>query len=53
VEEIARRLDRPRLLAEPRWARSIFMDGFKELRVAFDARTLMDVMRSTPPEGRS
>jgi cytochrome P450 len=38
LEEIARRIDRPRLLAEPRIARSIFMDGFKELRLAFDWR---------------
>jgi cholest-4-en-3-one 26-monooxygenase len=34
--EIARRIHRPRLLAEPRHARSIFMDGFKELRIAFE-----------------
>jgi cholest-4-en-3-one 26-monooxygenase len=34
--EIARRIHRPRLLAQPRQARSIFMDGFKELRIAFD-----------------
>jgi cytochrome P450 len=38
LEEIARRIDNPRLLAEPRHARSLFMDGFKELRLGFDAR---------------
>jgi cytochrome P450 len=38
LEEIARRIDNPRLLAEPRHARSIFMDGFKELRLGFDRR---------------
>ncbi len=38
LEEIARRLDRPRLLAEPRHARSFFMDGFKELQLGFDKR---------------
>ena len=36
IGEIARRIHRPRLLAPPRQARSIFMDGFKELRIAFD-----------------
>lgn len=36
LEEIARRVRNPRLLAEPRHARSVFMDGFKELQVAFD-----------------
>lgn len=36
--EIARRIDNPRLLAEPAPARSIFLDGFKELRIAFDER---------------
>lgn len=36
LEEIARRLSNLRLLAEPRHARSIFMDGFKELRIAFE-----------------
>lgn len=35
IGEMARRLHQPRLLAPPRQARSIFMDGFKELRVAF------------------
>jgi cholest-4-en-3-one 26-monooxygenase len=34
--EIARRIHRPRLLAPPRQARSIFMDGLKELRIAFE-----------------
>ena len=36
--EIARRWDNLRLLAEPRHARSIFMDGFNELRLGFDRR---------------
>jgi len=36
IGEIARRIRNPRLLAPPRHARSIFMDGFKELRIAFD-----------------
>lgn len=36
IGEIARRIHRPRLLAQPRQARSIFMDGFKELRIAFE-----------------
>lgn len=34
--EIARRIDNPRLLGEPKHARSIFMDGFKELRLGFE-----------------
>lgn len=38
LEEIARRMDNPRVLGQPRHARSIFMDGFKELRLAFDRR---------------
>jgi cytochrome P450 len=38
LDEIARRIDNPRLLAPPRHARSIFMDGFKELRLGFDRR---------------
>ena len=38
LEEIARRIDNPRLLAPPRHARSIFMDGFKELQLGFDKR---------------
>jgi len=38
LEEFARRVDNPRVLAEPRHARSIFMDGFKELQVAIDRR---------------
>lgn len=37
--EIARRIDNPRIIGTPRHARSIFMDGFKELRLGFDART--------------
>jgi cholest-4-en-3-one 26-monooxygenase len=36
IGEMARRIYRPRLLAPPRQARSIFMDGFKELRIAFE-----------------
>jgi cholest-4-en-3-one 26-monooxygenase len=36
--EIAGRLDNPRLLEEPRHARSVFMDGFSELQLGFDAR---------------
>ena len=35
IGAIAHRIHRPRLLAPPRQARSIFMDGFKELRIAF------------------
>jgi cholest-4-en-3-one 26-monooxygenase len=38
LEEIARRLDNPRLLAKPKHARSFFMDGFKELRLGWDKR---------------
>jgi len=38
LDEIARRIDNPRLIAEPRHARSLFMDGFKELRLGFDKR---------------
>ncbi len=38
LEEIASRLDNPRLLAKPRHARSFFMDGFKELRLGWDKR---------------
>ena len=38
LEEIARRLANIRLLAAPRQARSLFMDGFKEMRIAFDPR---------------
>jgi cholest-4-en-3-one 26-monooxygenase len=36
LEEIARRINNPRLLAPPKHARSIFMDGFKELRLGWD-----------------
>jgi cytochrome P450 len=35
LAEMARRIHQPRLLAPPRQARSIFMDGLKELRIAF------------------
>lgn len=38
--EIANRMDNPRLLAEPKHARSFFMDGFKELRLGFDKRVM-------------
>jgi len=38
LDEIARRIDNPRLLAEPKHARSFFMDGFKELLVGWDRR---------------
>lgn len=38
LDEIVARMDNFRLLAEPKLARSIFMDGFKEMRVAFDRR---------------
>ena len=38
LAEIARRIDSPRVIAAPRHARSIFLDGFKELRLAFDPR---------------
>jgi cytochrome P450 len=38
LDEIARRLTDLRLLAEPKPARSIFMDGFKELRLGFGRR---------------
>jgi cytochrome P450 len=38
LEEIMRRMTNFRLLAAPRRARSIFMDGYKEMRVAFDKR---------------
>jgi cytochrome P450 len=36
--EIAARLDNPRLAGEPRHARSVFMDGFSALPLAFEAR---------------
>lgn len=38
VEEIARRMNNPRLLSEPRLARSIFMDGFKSMPIGFERR---------------
>jgi cholest-4-en-3-one 26-monooxygenase len=38
LEEIARRLDNPRVIGEPKHARAIFIDGFKELRMGFDRR---------------
>jgi len=37
-EEIVRRMDEPRLMSEPKQARSIFLDGFKSMRIAFSAR---------------
>ncbi len=37
--EIARRFDNPRLVAEPKRARSMFMNGFSEMQIAFDKRT--------------
>jgi cytochrome P450 len=37
--EIAGRLDNLRLIGAPRHARSVFMDGFSELRLGFDKRT--------------
>ena len=37
LSEIARRMTGLRLLAEPKPARSLFMDGFKELRLGFEA----------------
>ena len=36
--EIASRLDNLRLIGEPRHVRSIFLDGFSELRLGFDKR---------------
>jgi cytochrome P450 len=36
--EIAQRFDNLRILGEPRHARSIFMDGFSEIRLGFDKR---------------
>jgi cytochrome P450 len=38
LEEIVTRMDNLRLLAKPKHARSIFMDGFKELRLGWDKR---------------
>jgi len=38
LEEIVRRMDELRLLSEPKQARSIFLDGFKEMRIAFSGR---------------
>jgi len=38
LDEISRRLTNLRLLADPKPARSLFMDGFKELQLGFDAR---------------
>lgn len=38
IDEIARRMTNLRLLAPPKQARSIFMDGFKELQLAFDPK---------------
>ncbi len=36
--EIARRIDNPRLVGEPKLARSLFMNGFSEMQIAFDKR---------------
>ncbi|SFR89822.1 cholest-4-en-3-one 26-monooxygenase [Sphingomonas jatrophae] len=36
--EIARRIDDPQVIGAPRHARSIFLDGFKELNLAFKRR---------------
>lgn len=36
--EIARRIDSPRVIGTPRHARSIFLDGFKQLHLAFEQR---------------
>ena len=38
LEEIVRRMTDFRLLAAPRHARSIFMEGYKEMRVGFARR---------------
>ena len=38
LSEVARRIDNPRLVAEPKLARSLFMNGFSEMRIAFDKR---------------
>lgn len=49
LAEIVRRMSNFRLLAPPRHARSIFMDGYKEMRVAFDRRERTHSARSSPP----
>jgi hypothetical protein len=36
-EEIIPRLRNPRLLAPPRYVRSFFVNGIKEMRIGFDA----------------
>lgn len=36
--EVVRRFDNPRLLAEPKRARSMFMNGFSEMQIAFEKR---------------
>lgn len=36
LDEIARRISHPRMSGEPRWARSIFMDGFKSMPITFE-----------------
>jgi cytochrome P450 len=41
LEEIARRIDNPRVIGTPRHARAVFIDGFKELRLGFDRRHLL------------
>jgi cholest-4-en-3-one 26-monooxygenase len=38
LEEIVLRLDNPRIIGAPRHARDTFIDGFKELNIAFDKR---------------
>lgn len=40
LEEIVRRMGDLRVLSGPVHAHSIFMDGFKELRIGFTARSL-------------
>lgn len=39
TQEIARRIDSPRLLREPARFKSNFMDGFKRMDIAFERRT--------------
>ena len=39
LHELLSRWDQPRLLAEPERARSLFMDGFKRMRVGFSDRS--------------
>ena len=35
--EIARRIHKPRFLSEPVYFRSNFMDGFKQMHIAYDS----------------